>query len=729
MPRSLQLPILAGGRLLTTPSASLESIGANDFSVVLNFYRDFDQMARFPGWTRFQPDTGTAVAGQYTFDAAETVLRMAELIRGDGTRVLVGASLTKIKYYDTATDAWVQIGSGYSASGLPWQAEVIAGYVIFNNTVDLPVWWQIGDAAVTPMYELREAGIASVGRITQYVGFLFVGDIIEVLPDHLPLWMNGYGSYTSTGNTAKGANFNVLIAEHRTNYQVTTGAGTITATLPAAGVANWGTYFLFEKVDAGAGTVVTSPVLTADALVLSANGDKALLFWNGVRWVAKVFALGSIPATVPYGIVPAAITDHISDEQAWSDKPGNPINWAPLLTGYVASAGTSVVLPFKPFNWTAKKTRVAVVRGGADQGTLGGQTLYPEGVLVTAFAAFAAASSGVVATIEVTTDTVITYPRLVDVTRWADVSTFVGKQRMGNGQRIVAMMELNGVLINYQEAAIFLTRWTAQAQAPFALRQKYSGNAVPAYGDCIAAVRNNFHVYPSIEKTFVMFDGLTDPTLHEMTENARDLFFDGLVPTDRCFAVANPTMQSIWFCRPSKVLAYRWRKDSEGVSEIDATVNAASFCRRPGGTVDWFVLAIGKYVYQFGLVNNTIETWLRDGAAATAKLTSGLNAFRDYLHEKTLLSYTPILSSPSPDTQISVQLRGTYNPSGTLTDLLVPVESLPTPAGDNLVSCMFQSNFFQDEIVLTDSRDVDLRISARLFEFDVVGGYAVTRTG
>lgn len=729
MAKSLQLPIVAGGRLLTQPAVSLETVGATDFTRLVNVFRDYDVFARAPGWIKFQPDTGVAVTNQYTFDAAETALRFVELVRGDGTRVIVGASLTKIKYYDTVTDAWVQIGSGFSASGQPWQALVLANYAIFNNQVNLPVYWEIGDAAVTPMHELREAGIASVGRIAGYNGFLFVGDIVEIKDGQLAPWMNGYSNYTQATNTPEAVNFTILVGEHQNRFDVTTGAGTITATLPTVTLGSYPLYFWIQKVDAGAGTVVTSPVIGDEVMLLDSINDIALVWWTGQKWMARVFPSGAIDALDAYGITPAAIQQHVADEQAWSEL-GQPINWAPFVSVPMGAASATINLPFKPFNWTARVTRVAVINGGPDGGTLGGQSTNPDGVLISSFSAFSAVAMGTPMVLETSTDTALTYPRQVGVTRWTDTSTFVGKQRMGNGSRIVCMLELNGVLVVYQQDYIFITRWTAQAKAPFALRQKYSGKAVPMYGDCLASVRNSYHLYPSAEESFVRFDGLTDPVIHEMCEGARDLFFPTL-QTDRCWAVDNPTLQSIWFVTPTKVMAYRYRKDSEGVSELDAVINAAVFARRPGGTVDWFILGVGRFVFQWGLVGSVISTWLRDGVAPAipARVTSGLNSLRDQFREKALLSYVPVLSSTSPDAAMSVQLRTTYNPSAALTDNLSPAEALPSPAGDNLLACFFQGIYFQDEVNLTDARDIDWRLSARLFEFDVIGGGGITRSG
>jgi hypothetical protein len=152
MARKYPIPVTAGGRLVTQPSTSLENVGDANYSVKLNFRRDGDNEIRREGWVKFQPNTGQPVASQYIWDGAMTLVRLAEVIRGDGTRAIVGASATTIKVYNPATNAWVVIGSGYNAAGMRWQAEAIGGYLILNNGVDLPCWFIAGNAAVTPRH-------------------------------------------------------------------------------------------------------------------------------------------------------------------------------------------------------------------------------------------------------------------------------------------------------------------------------------------------------------------------------------------------------------------------------------------------------------------------------------------------------------------------------------------------------------------------------------------------
>lgn len=607
-----------GGLLKSQPSISLENVSGADFTRLLNVRRAKDQFVRREGWTVFAPIAGQPTAPQYVFDGTETLKRIAELIRGDGTKIEVGASLTKIKYFDVATAAWIQIGSGFSASGLPWQAVAISNVLVLNNGVDLPQTWEVGDAAVAPLYEAREGGIASAGRIAEYNGFLFLGDLVEVKGDQLAPWMNGYANHTVASTSAKAASFAIVYAtDHRVEFDVTTGAGAIVVTLPTMGPFSQPFYVWIKKVDNGAGTVTTTPAVEDQVVSLTAINDIALLWWNGVRWVSRVFLAGVIPGLDPYGLVPDAIKQYIPDEQAWSEL-GFPENWAPILRSPMAAASATIYLPFKPFNWTAKQTRVAVIRGGPDGGVLGGQTAYPLGVLITAFAAFSPANFGVGMTIEVTTDATITYPRNVNTTRWGDISTFVGKQRLGNGAKITAMLALNGIQIISHEQGFAVNRYTAIASTPFTLKtDKYVGKNVPMAGDCIAIVNSKFMLYPTKSRNFFAFDGLSDPVIFPVMDDANDFFFTGLVDTDRIWAVNQPATQEVWFVRPNRVVAYCYDPDSIAVTEIDAQIDAAAVITKPAASVSQFALGIGGNVFVYSLVNGVATGWLRQSIAAS----------------------------------------------------------------------------------------------------------------
>lgn len=727
MGRTFPILVTDGGQLKTSPSTSLENVGATNFSRLINLRRSKDQLIRREGWKTFVPVGGSATP-QYTFDGTETLIRLAELERGDGTTITVGASKTLIKRFDTATGTWLQIGSGFSASGAPWQAVALTSVLILNNGVDLPVTYEIGDSAVKPLYEAREQGVACCALIAPYNGFLFLGDVTFINDEQLAPWMNGYAAYTVGSTSAKAANFTIAAPGDRgVQFNVTTGAGAVLVTLPAMASLAQNFYVWIKKVDAGAGVVTTSPPIVEEPVVLDSINDVALVEWNGSAWVATVFPSGVIPASAPYGIVPANIIQEIPDAQAWSDF-GDPQNFSPLLITTQLAASQTIYLPFVPHNWIAGQTRVAVVGGGDGYGTLGGQSAYPLGVLITAIGTFDAAHGGVPITIEVTTDTLLTYPVQVAVTRWTDTSTEAGRQRLGNGERITAMYDLNGLQIVSHTSGFFINRYTGDATAPFALREKYSGDNVPMAGDCITAYNTDFIVYPTKGRFFYQFDGISDPAIHQTLDDAKDWFFANLVDTDRIWAINNSLTNEIWFVRPGYVLTFSYAKDSPGCGEIDAQIDAACELGRPAGNEKWFALGVANLAMVYGLVNGKATTWLRNGTYAIARYVSGLQSFgADQIREKTLQSYTPLLSSACPPVEITVQLRMTHSANGTLVDKLVPPEVLPNPQNGDFIPLNFQENFTQDDVSVTDVRDVDFRVSGRVWEVDAKTASGVTR--
>lgn len=723
--------IADGGRLNT--SLSLENVPETGFSRILNMRREGDQLARQEGWILFKPNPAGADA-QATFDATESVLRLAELVRPNGDRVVIGASRTKLKRFLTSTGAWTDINGGltFSASGKRWRVETLNGYLILNNGVDLPVSYRVEDAAVTQIFELRQVGIAAVERICQYNGFLTLGNVVEIKANQLDAWMNGYASYTSGSTVTKNANFSLVFAtDHQKQFDVTTGASTITVTLPAMTFSNVPFYVWIKKADAGAGTVVTSPLVADQVLSLTAVNDIALLRWNGTAWVSTVFAGGTIPATAPYGTPPTAITQRVPYEWV-NGEFGEPTHWAPLFSSLMPAASTQIVIPFVPSTWVAGQTRVAVLNGGPAGATLGGQTGFEDGILITTIGAFSAATGGVTITLEKTTDITLAYPRLVQVTRWTDISTLVARYLLqDDGSAIMGMEVLGEQIVLYRTTCIYIGRYTGDATNPFVFRPRYPGKDslnLPIWGDAIANVNGEYHLYPGKGYRFYKFDGVSWPSIHTVCDDARELFFTGVKTTDEVFFTINFATKQIWFCSPILTFAYDFEFNS--VSEIDAIIGAGCYCLKPASTDEWFILAVGATVFTYGLVVGVvpIHTFLRNAVVPYPKLKSGLISANVMTDEKLLVSYTPVMSSGSDDVAIQVQLYGTQNPSGTLTALLVPAQDLPTPEGYNYFTTYFQAIFFQDEITLTDTRDLDFRISQRVLELERVGeGRGITR--
>lgn len=88
--------------------------------------------------------------------------------------------------YSAPKPSWDTIGSGYESSNIHrWEAVDVNGWCVLNNGLNLPVTYRAGDAAVKPIYELRELGIACVGTIAIHAGILCCMDVTEIQEEKL----------------------------------------------------------------------------------------------------------------------------------------------------------------------------------------------------------------------------------------------------------------------------------------------------------------------------------------------------------------------------------------------------------------------------------------------------------------------------------------------------------------------------------------------------------------
>lgn len=182
-----------GGALRTV--FSLENVGEANYAEKVNWRRvELDQEGLREGDRLFYPKTSVAVGAQ-PLNATAPITLIAEGVRPNGAKALVVGTATTLYRFNHATASWDTIGSGFSGSAKRWQLDDLNGYLILNNGVDLPMTFRVEDAAVKPIYELREQGIAAVGWIFVFNGFLVCCDITEIQAAALAGVMNGATPY------------------------------------------------------------------------------------------------------------------------------------------------------------------------------------------------------------------------------------------------------------------------------------------------------------------------------------------------------------------------------------------------------------------------------------------------------------------------------------------------------------------------------------------------------
>ena len=264
----------------------LAAVGANNFVSKKNWRREgigeTAELVKREGWLAFKPDASGSAANQRTISAGNTIQQIGEATRPNGTRVPVGVGNGNIWWFSYDTAAWVSLASGLQTNDIRrWQIVNVGTDVVFNNGVDLPRAWRIGEAAAVPLYELREAGYASVAHIWEYNQVLKCADCTEILPAELSGILNGGSPYGIIADTTKlqRIQFRKLwsnLGDARDFAAVVNGSGTagspnITMAWPMASLSAGDSIVILGGGAAGGNLFTTIDSITGTAMVLDDN--------------------------------------------------------------------------------------------------------------------------------------------------------------------------------------------------------------------------------------------------------------------------------------------------------------------------------------------------------------------------------------------------------------------------------------------------------------------------
>ena len=217
-----------GGQLISG-SNSQDTAGASNYVEKINFRRETDGEVRREGWSRVNSG-GYDVSKLDTDDAP---IRLLHQFESEGEKILVAGAGDKLYSFSESTHTWSVIAEELfnldeinytqamtNASGLyglkakRWEVVTIDGYCIFNNGVDLPLFYRNGWPCAFPLFSLRERGIVRVGTISEFDGRLFIADVeyfdetiennfsyfmgASSFPYYLPESFSDYFHYTTT---------------------------------------------------------------------------------------------------------------------------------------------------------------------------------------------------------------------------------------------------------------------------------------------------------------------------------------------------------------------------------------------------------------------------------------------------------------------------------------------------------------------------------------------------
>lgn len=414
-----------GGQLIT--KASQSEVGVANYVTKRDWRRLLDREIRREGYDYFWGNQAKVLGNQpfpNGVTAADiTLVHLARRPNGK-TAIIVGTKEKLWRFYANddgqyiedqddyvatgyvldLTGDWLLIGSGFSTSGHRWEASNLNGFTKFNNGVDLPVVYRLEWSEVRPDYELREAGIASVGTISEHSGIGVIGDVREMQADTMEesLSLEDSGAITASQT---GATFSESVTA-----SVALAGVTVTASAPSFALADVGKTIRFPTGFSATITVVPSNtqvtigtpsdaaivserfwianaaafVVTASAPIFAAGDVGRSIVWDtGEVRTIKVFASPTqvtvdidytiasgtfaFEAENPYGPV-TTFVDRIQFRFSWS-LPDDPTRWGPIVPAGMVAGSTAVTLAY-PLASLEAGQEITIVGAGVSGGNL-----------------------------------------------------------------------------------------------------------------------------------------------------------------------------------------------------------------------------------------------------------------------------------------------------------------------------------------------------------------------
>lgn len=560
MPKPFEPVPVKPGALITNTDP--QQIGFENYTVKCDFRRVFqDRDARREGHTWFFPKTNGNRTNQSTLPGGLTVTLLAMARRADGKVIFVGGNKTTLyrfvaledlryfgdvaayfdpndagaPYFKATYNDWETIGTGFSASGERWQAIEVNNSLVLNNAVDLLMTFDVTDETVTPIYELRDNGIASVGTIAEHNGILMCGDVRELK------------------DTAATRNNGLVYAIADTSI-----------TLPPATI-NLGYRDIEQLVYSGDG----HPYEGVDYSVDYDHGIIKILsdFW-GTEFVPKSLTfrfefsgatLGPAESLLRSSNLYSTVTnptqyDRFENRVLWS-MPGLPRRFAASVPSSIDAGSRFLNFNFPTRSFVAGQ-QILVIAAGLDGGNLNAKILqivystnsfgYPQMQVFLDTAAAISVTDALVVSLD-------------------SVGSIVGFEDLDDqGGAVLRMGTLRDKFIVYKEFSIFIATYTGQATAPFDFgKPVYQGSESIFYKHTLARILDKAQGYDALygggqshfyvgRDGFYRFNLISRAPVRIATE-VENLFFDVARSADPnlIYCADNALTKEIFLCYPN----------------------------------------------------------------------------------------------------------------------------------------------------------------------------------
>jgi hypothetical protein len=594
------------------------------------------------------------------------------------------------------------VGEYFANEVINWEAVVVNSTLYLNNGKDLPIVFREEWDKVIPLLELRENPayrVAAVGTISEFMGFLMLGDVQQIAATDWVDWMKSADPYGPVLDSA--------------------------------------------SYDAGDTRVTRS----AYSIIWSYEG-------NGARYGTAVF--GTMQKDTNQFISKYPLRTELDGDYDINNRHPYitfPVGEEVIIVG----AGTTIteingqdiggVLGYSASDLSYSRIKIGSVTTNSNK-TQTYTIVDKDGNPVNAESSI--------------TDAELADPIMNSTTGYMIRLDSVGKRTsvvdlVDDGSRILKMKTLVDRLMIYRDTG-YMTAIRVNTAEVFQFERRYTGPRVVDCRNTLIDVAGRYHIFMGFTGIYQTDRAASQPKLLQPMEKGTRFWeeLNGDV-AERVFTLDNSETREVFFCTPTETFAFDYETNT--VSRIDQVFSAGAQITRPWTSKKvehrWIVLALSDqeknipyfkgnsntiyhFMVRYGKGPDAYQVYNRYGNEYRSVLQSGLIDFTDQFNDKDIRSYAlhvaeNTLNGLSSDAQVKVRISVVPTSQAPVDDITevelnedgefefstgerIEAEALlDNPISENMIPLYLRGPYFRDAIII-EGKDNPIKLIGRTFE-------------